>query len=326
MKTSRSFQALRRANPRTKPGFARSVESAAEAVPDADRRQRLWTSPWGEPRFTAPGARSSACLWGRRLSLAAASAVVAFLTVGSPGGGPGVQDAAAAVEEAANVTAASAEHSGTAVVQISHNSEIKAGAPCAGTTETWPSPATLPRRAGEGRVGHPRRRRGVFSPRPGDGGWVVLGRPENVDSGTGTTAAEHVEAVREDIGGATLRRLDRRGDDGADDESARRRLDRLPRHPRPRDSRPSRPGPRKASRSGCSHSATWPRTRRPTLAGLSTSRSRSVPTASSVRTSSSGGPAAPCGPTRSRYSGLGSTSAPLAPARPRGLLKERFRR
>jgi hypothetical protein len=40
-----------------------------------------------------------------------------------------------------------------------------------------------------------------------DGGWVVLGNPENIDPDSGTTPDEYLAAVREDIGGVTLRRI-----------------------------------------------------------------------------------------------------------------------
>jgi hypothetical protein len=40
-----------------------------------------------------------------------------------------------------------------------------------------------------------------------DGGWVVLGRPESIDPDSGTTPGEQLAAVREDVGGMTLRRI-----------------------------------------------------------------------------------------------------------------------
>jgi hypothetical protein len=40
-----------------------------------------------------------------------------------------------------------------------------------------------------------------------DGGWVVLGPPGSVDPDSGTTPDEYLAAVREDVGGTTLRRL-----------------------------------------------------------------------------------------------------------------------
>jgi hypothetical protein len=58
---------------------------------------------------------------------------------------------------------------------------------------------------------------------PVDGSGVVLGRPASIDPGSGTTPDEYLAAVREDVGGATLRRFTggmtglttRRLDDGA---------------------------------------------------------------------------------------------------------------
>ena len=38
-------------------------------------------------------------------------------------------------------------------------------------------------------------------------GWVAQGSPANIDPGSGTTPAEYLASVREDVGGATLRRL-----------------------------------------------------------------------------------------------------------------------
>jgi hypothetical protein len=40
-----------------------------------------------------------------------------------------------------------------------------------------------------------------------DGEWVVLGPPSSIDPGSGTTPDEYLAAVREDVGGATLRRI-----------------------------------------------------------------------------------------------------------------------
>ena len=39
-----------------------------------------------------------------------------------------------------------------------------------------------------------------------DGGWVVLGPPESIDPESGTTPGEVLAAVRQDVGGVTLRR------------------------------------------------------------------------------------------------------------------------
>ena len=123
----------------------------------------------------------------------------------STGGGSGVEDAVAAVRKAAIVTAASAERSGTAVVRITRDGE-----PWAGSTIRWHAgdlavSGDFPRRSGR--------------PEPGllvvdgvmygveDGSWVVLGSPESIDPGSGTTPDGYLAATREDVGGATLRRI-----------------------------------------------------------------------------------------------------------------------
>jgi hypothetical protein len=200
---SESFQALRRANPRAREGFAQSVEAAADAV-----RAQIVTA-------SADVAMDAGRSYSRRrlvgvsaagATLAAAAAVAAFLTVGSPSGGPGVEDAAAAVKRAATVTAASAERSGTAVVRITHNGEVWAG-----TTIRWHGedvavsndvPRRPGRKAGSGLLVVDGILYGVD-----DGRWVVLGTPESIDPGSGTTPDEYLAAVREDIGGVTLRRI-----------------------------------------------------------------------------------------------------------------------
>ena len=42
---------------------------------------------------------------------------------------------------------------------------------------------------------------------PEDGGWVEMGSPKSVDPDSGTTPGEYLAAVREDAGGVTLRRI-----------------------------------------------------------------------------------------------------------------------
>jgi hypothetical protein len=199
MNRSESFAALRRANPRAKEGFAQSVGAAAEAalqrihtadaeVPRIGRRRRLL-------RVSAAGA-----------GLAAIAIVATLLTAGSPGGS-GVEDATAAVRNAASVTAASAERSGTAVVRITQNGEVWAG-----TTIRWHGgdlavSSDAPRR--HGRAGSELRVVGgtMYGVDPVVGSWVVLGRPKSIDPGSGTTPDDYLTAVREDVGGATLRRF-----------------------------------------------------------------------------------------------------------------------
>ena len=201
MTTSESFQALRRANPRAQEGFERSVDAVADAV-----RLHLVTAT-DEARHSHPRRRLV------RVSAAGASvavavvAVAAFLTVGSSDDGPGVESAAAAVTKAATLTAASAERSGTVVVRMTHN-----GRPWAGKTVRWNgADVTIAEDA------HPLRPKGseirvvdgtLYGPDP-DGGWLDLGNPASIDPGSGTTPDEHLAAVREDIGGVTLRRITR---------------------------------------------------------------------------------------------------------------------
>jgi hypothetical protein len=198
MSTSESFQALRRANPRLKTGLAEAVEAAAESV----RAQMTTTT--AAPR----GRRSFVRISAAGISLAAAAAVAAFLFVGSPGGGPGVENAVAAVKKAAAVTAASAERSGTAVVRVTHDGELWAG-----TTIRWhggdlslsSDAPQRPRRPGsEMRLVDGM----LYGVDPEvSGGWVVLGSPASIDPDSGTTPAEYLAAVREDVGGVTLRRI-----------------------------------------------------------------------------------------------------------------------
>jgi hypothetical protein len=204
MNKSESFQALRRANPRVKDGFAPSVEAAAEAV-----RAQIVTA--GEAR--APELRTRRSHPRRRLvgvsaagaALAAAAAVAAFLTVGSPGG-PGVEDAAAAVKRAATVTAASAERSGTAVVRITHYGEVWAGTTIRWHDEDVAVSSDFPRRPGRKAGSELLVVDGIMYGVE-DGRWVVLGSPESIDPGSSTTPDEYLAAVREDIGGVTLRRI-----------------------------------------------------------------------------------------------------------------------
>jgi hypothetical protein len=203
MNASDSFQALRRANPRARDGYAESVEATAEAL-----HQRVLTAAAdaGPPRPRRRRRLVGASAAGA--SLAAAAAMAAVLALGSPGVGPGVANAATAVRNAAAVTAAAAEESGTAVVRITHN-----GQPWAGTTIRWNGQDIAVSRD------HPERRGKVGDEMlvvdgvmyglggPFDSGWVELGDPRGIDPDSGTTPDEYLAMVGEDVGGATLRRL-----------------------------------------------------------------------------------------------------------------------
>ena len=58
-----------------------------------------------------------------------------------------------------------------------------------------------------GRTGDASRRRGSLYGPDANGSWLMLGSPDAIDPGSGTTPAEYLAAVREDVGGATLRRF-----------------------------------------------------------------------------------------------------------------------
>jgi hypothetical protein len=191
-----SMQALRRTNPRNRPGFARSVGAVEETV-----RSRLEDDDEVVPATSF--ARHRLVRVSAAGATVAAVAVVALLTIGAPGSGTGVEDATAAVRNAATVTAAAAERSGTVRVRITHN-----GAAWAGATIRW---------NGEDVAISQDRKRGkaLSEMRVVDGvlygmeprGWVDLGSPSNIDPDSGTTPAEYLAATREDVGGVTLRRI-----------------------------------------------------------------------------------------------------------------------
>ncbi len=195
MSTSESFEALRSANPRNLAGFTASVDAVASAVgtPDVAAGAPM---PRSRPRHRLLGASAAAAM--------AAAGVAAFLTIGSPGDGPGVEDARAAVEQAARVTATSAERSGTVIVRITHDGEFWAG-----KSVRWNGAdvaiAEEPRPFGrEMRVVG-----GTLYGQDIDGSWLEMGSPSSIDPDSGTTPAEYLAAVREDVGGATLRRFTR---------------------------------------------------------------------------------------------------------------------
>ena len=175
MSTPESIEALRRANPRSDAALAVAVEAVrarlatTDVIPVRARRRRR------------------------------------NVTLGSDGTGPGVEDATAAARQAATVTAAAAEQSGTAVVRITHDGELWAG-----STIRWNGRDLGVRSDAPDRHGRP----GSESLLVGgtlygveDGRWVKLGSPANIDPDSGTTPAETLAAVREDVGGVTLRRL-----------------------------------------------------------------------------------------------------------------------
>jgi hypothetical protein len=205
MSTSSSFQALRRANPRARAGFARSVEATADAV----RRQiDATTAAAAGPRTrdSHPRRRLAGMSAAGALLVAAATGVV-LVTVGSPGGGPGVESAVAAVKRAGAISAASAERSGTAVVRITHNGKVWAGTTIRWNGDDLALSSDAPRRRGKAGSELLVVDGTMYGVDPADGRWFVLGPPASIDPGSGTTPAEYLAAVREDVGGVTLRRI-----------------------------------------------------------------------------------------------------------------------
>ena len=198
MSTSESIRALRRANPRAKVGFERAVESATAAA-----RERIDADA---PVLAAERPRRRIGLVGVSAAAAVAAAAAAILLVGSPGGGPAVEDAAAAFRKAATLTAASAERSGTAVVRITHDGELWAGSTIRWNGSDLATSRATPDR--NGKVGADFRVvDGMMYGIDFDGRWFELGSPNSVDPDSGATPAETLAAVREDVGGATLRRF-----------------------------------------------------------------------------------------------------------------------
>ena len=200
-----SFGALRGANPRTKPDFAPVVEAVAHAI-----RAQLVQEAAGAARSRVAPRRRRRRLSGISavgVSLVAAAAAAVFLTIGSNGvtPGAGVEDAAAAVKQAATVTAASAEESGTADLRITHNGE-----PWGSLTIKWNGgdlSVVNNERDRDGKIGTESRVVDGMMYTLTPDGWAEAGPPSSIDPDSGTTPDETLAAVREDVGGATLSRL-----------------------------------------------------------------------------------------------------------------------
>jgi hypothetical protein len=196
-----SLGALRRANPRIERSFPESVDAVARAV-----RARTASTPSpalcsrrSNPRRRVAGVSAA----GAALAVAAAAAV--FVLMGSPAGPRAIEDATAAVRKAATLTAASAERSGTAVMQITKNGEMWAGLTIRWHGEDLSLSHGEPQRRGRAGAEFLLVDGTMYAVE--DGEWVNIGSPESIDPDSGTTPAEYLAAVREDVGGATLRRI-----------------------------------------------------------------------------------------------------------------------
>jgi hypothetical protein len=196
---SDSLNALRRANPRARAGFAESVEAAGALV-----RARLAAPAPVAHRTRARRHRARMPL--AAVAVAFVAAVAAVVVGASPGSRPGVDNAVAAVKRAATLSAASAERSGTATVRVVHDGRLWSG-----TTVRWSGDDLSIRSDTPGRDGHAGSAMLVVDgtvyatdPRLG---WVAQGSPSNIDPDGGTTPSETLAAARADVGGDTMRRI-----------------------------------------------------------------------------------------------------------------------
>ena len=181
MNTSEGLRALRRAKPR-----ARAEEVAAVRAQVVDLQA------------PAPAKRRVLALAAAAV-LVAATGVAAVTMIGSRGAG--IEDATAAVRQAAAVTAATAERSGVATVRITRN-----GSRWAGARIRWQGRDLAVTQLG-GRSRELLVVDGTMYGVEPERGWVELGPASSVDPDSGTTPSEYLAAVREDVGGATLRRI-----------------------------------------------------------------------------------------------------------------------
>jgi len=203
MSTSESFEALRRANPRSKTNFAETVDAATAEV-----RLRIATATaTDEPRVrqVRPG-RTLAGFSAAGVALAAVATVAVFVVGGSSGGTLGVESAAAAINKAVTLSAVSARQSGTVNVRMTHDGELWASKVIRWNGDNVEISDHSPRGPSSGSPllvinGM------LYSHDPHYKGWVKIGPVSSIDPGSGTTPTAQLGAIREDVGGATLRRM-----------------------------------------------------------------------------------------------------------------------
>jgi hypothetical protein len=203
--TSDTFDVLRRANPRSEPGFEPSVRAAEKL------RERIVVSAPDAPSVAGtvatPARGSRARLGAAAVATMAVGIFVAILAIGVLGGAE-VDSASAAVNHAAAVTAETAGTSGTATVLMTLNGETWAG-----KTVRWNDGNLSLLETGPtfGRTEPYRETRVVddilYDHDPADGHWVVLGATDSIDPDSGTTPDEYLAVTRADVGGNTLERI-----------------------------------------------------------------------------------------------------------------------
>jgi hypothetical protein len=208
-----SLEALRRANPRHAAGFDDTVTAVAmgarpriEPVPhDALAAGAVRSAPQASVRPKMTRARRRTARLPVASALVATAAAAALLLIGVPFGSSAV-DPADAMQRAVAASAAAADDSGTASVEITQDGNLWAA-----KTVQW-NGADLslrdgaPTRTGRGEfrlVGGT-----MYAEDPEQPGmWQELGPPDSIDPGSGTTPDEYLTAAREDAGGSTLRRI-----------------------------------------------------------------------------------------------------------------------
>jgi hypothetical protein len=201
-----SLDALRRANPRHKPGFIRMASDLTRTAGDlpltgldAPSNRRVRLSPPMRRRWPAVGIPAVAATG------VIALVVAALLIAGSPTGSPTLSPAAA-IGQAATMSAQAAEQSGTVSIEVTQDGERWGS-----RTVRWNGSDVSITQADPGRVG-----RGdllvvdgtLYGPDPETpDGWFDLGSPANIDPDSGTTPDEYLATVRADVGGDTVRRI-----------------------------------------------------------------------------------------------------------------------
>jgi hypothetical protein len=205
MNATDSLEALRRANPRHKPGFARAASELTRAAADAPAPV-FDASPDRKRPARGPRTRLLRPLVGIPAAAATIAAVaLAVIAVGSPGGSPAVSPAAA-IEQAVTVSAQAAEDSATVAIEMTQDGELWAS-----RTVRWNGSDIAITNADPGAVG----RRDLlvvgghlYGPDlETEDGWIDLGDPANIDPESGTTPDEYLATVRADVGGDTFRRI-----------------------------------------------------------------------------------------------------------------------
>lgn len=198
-----SLDALRRANPRHKPGFTRMATKLTQAA--GNPRPPTVSLSRGRP-LRLPRERRLRPVIGVPAAAAVIAVVVAaVLALGSPNGSPPASPAAA-IEHAVTVTAQAAERSGTVSIEVTQDGNLWGA-----RTVRWNGSDISVTNEDPGRVGRADLIvvDGILYG-PDDetaDGWFALGSPDSIDPDSGTTPDEYLATVRADAGGDTFGRI-----------------------------------------------------------------------------------------------------------------------